>query len=439
MKRIISLVIVCFLVLTGCMPNNLKVEKEQPESQTSVPTAEAEPISTALPILTPSASEDLPVVEEENWENVGGETPSVIAETEEFIPVFADLGAPETLNYVEDTVYSTLISDLNSEKYIVESVQSIYISQEYLEELAFNSKSNIYFGYTLDELEEQFKGERFIFTLGEDGKTVVREFSPYDDTYDIIIRNAAIGTGVILVCVVITVVSKAAGATAFSAVFAASAKAGSIAAVADGLVSGVTTGVITNMETGNKEQALKEGALSASEGFKWGAIIGAITGGAEKAIALKGATKGGLTMNQVAKIQQESKLPLDFIKNFHSMDEYNVYKSAGLVAKKINGKWAYVQNIDWDYIGDAADGRTNAQRVMEGLSPLGPDGKAYELHHVGQKGDSPLAILTNAQHKKNHGTLHANLSESNVDHGYAWKKTVREFWQQLLKESGKGV
>ena len=425
MKKIISIILVCLFVFTGCAPKNVVPAESQ--TSTPAPTVETEP--------TPEPTEEPPAANIKQEEEDSPIMPAVEVE----VPSFTDLGSSEAMDYVEETVYTTLVTELNSENYVVESVNAVYVSQEYLDELAFNSKSNMYFGFTLDELEEQFNGDRFIFTLGDDGTTVAREFSPYDDTYDKIVRNAAIGTGVILVCVVITVVSKAAGATAFSAVFAASAKAGSIAAVADGLISGVTTGVITNMETGNKEQALKEGALSASEGFKWGAIIGTITGGAEKAIALKGATKGGLTMNQVAKIQQESKLPLDFIKNFHSMDEYNVYKSAGLAAKKINGKWAYVQNVDWDYIGDAADGRTNAQRVLDGLSPLGPDGKAYELHHVGQKGDSPLAILTNAQHKTNHGTLHANFSASEVDHGYAWTKTVREFWQQLLKESGKAM
>lgn len=59
------------------------------------------------------------------------------------------------------------MSDLDSSDYFVENVQAVYISQEYLDELAFNSQENVYFGYTLSELNAQFQGEKYIFTLGE--------------------------------------------------------------------------------------------------------------------------------------------------------------------------------------------------------------------------------------------------------------------------------
>jgi hypothetical protein len=64
---------------------------------------------------------------------------------------------------------------LDSEDYFVENVSAVYVSKEYLEELAFNSQSNIYFGCTLAELNELFQGSRYVFTLGEDGTTTVRE------------------------------------------------------------------------------------------------------------------------------------------------------------------------------------------------------------------------------------------------------------------------
>ena len=44
--------------------------------------------------------------------------------------------------------------------------------KEYLDELAFNSQENVYFGYTLSELNAQFQGEKYIFTLGENNETV---------------------------------------------------------------------------------------------------------------------------------------------------------------------------------------------------------------------------------------------------------------------------
>lgn len=61
------------------------------------------------------------------------------------------------------------------------TLSAVYISKEYLDEVAFNSQSNVYFGYTLAELDEVFQGTRYIFTLGDDGNTTVRELQAIDD------------------------------------------------------------------------------------------------------------------------------------------------------------------------------------------------------------------------------------------------------------------
>ena len=74
-------------------------------------------------------------------------------------------------------------------------------------------------------------------------------------------------------------------------------------------------------------EALEAAALSGSEGYKWGAIIGSITGGTKEAFVLNAATKNGLTMSEAAIIQRESGLPMDVITQFHSMDEYLVYNA----------------------------------------------------------------------------------------------------------------
>ena len=363
-------------------------------------------------------------------------TNDTVVETVEF----KNLNDPSLLDYVEETVYSDLVLQLNSENYLVENVQAIYISKEYIDELSYNSQSNIYFGYTLAELDAFFQDTRYVFTLGEDGQTTVKPFESYDESYERMIKNVAIGTGVILVCVTVSIVSRAAGAAAVSMVFAASAKTGTICALSSGVISGVTSGVVTGIETKDFEAALKAAAVDGSEGFKWGAIGGSLTGGLEKTAALYGATRNGLTMNQAALIQQESKLPLEFIKNFHSMDEYNALKNAGLTLSKVNGKMALTQKIDWDFVGDIEDGRTNAQRVLDGLAPLDSTGASYELHHIGQMSDSPLAILTSSQHKGNYSILHANTggSASNIDRTL-FEKQKREFWRSLLEMSQGGA
>lgn len=203
--------------------------------------------------------------------------PGCIAETNNVS--FASLNNPKLLDYIRDEVYAELVANLDGEDYIVDDITAVYISQEYLEELEFNSQVNIYFGYTLAEVQAQFKDEKYVFTLGDNNETVVEKWEAYDDTYQRVLRNVAIGTGVILVCVTVSVATAGVGLTTTSLVFAASAKTGTIAALSGGLFGGVSAGVIKGVQTGDINEAVIEAALKGSEAFKWGAITGAVTGG----------------------------------------------------------------------------------------------------------------------------------------------------------------
>ena len=355
---------------------------------------------------------------------------------------FSGMNDPNLLRYTEDAIYENLVATLDSDEYFVENVSAVYISQEYIDELAYNSQANIYFGYTLQELAEQFQGKKYIFTLGDDGSTIVTEFEEYDDTYDRALKNVAIGTGVILVCVTVSLVSAGLGAPAVSMIFSVAAQSGTKMALSGGIMGGVAAGIVTGVQTGDMEEALKSAALVGSESFKWGAITGVISGGASEAIALKGATRSGLTMNEAATIQRESKYPLDVIKQFKSMDQYEICKNAGLYPVTVNGKTSLVRAIDLDYVDDF--GRTNLQRMKEGLAAIDPDsGLPYELHHIGQKTDSTLAILTKAEHMQggNNSIWHEFGSASEV-HNAAnealWNRQRQTFWRQLatLLEGG---
>ena len=355
---------------------------------------------------------------------------------------FSGMNDPNLLRYTEDTIYENLVATLDSDEYFVENVSAVYISQEYIDELAFNSQANIYFGYTLQELAEQFQGKKYIFTLGDDGSTIVTEFEEYDDTYDRALKNVAIGTGVILVCVTVSLVSAGLGAPAVSMIFSVAAQSGTKMALSGGIMGGVAAGIVTGVQTGDMDEALKAAALAGSEGSKWGAISGALAGGASETIALKGATRSGLTMNEAATIQRESKYPLDVIKQFKSMDQYEICKNAGLYPVTVNGKTSLVRAIDLDYVDDF--GRTNLQRMKEGLAAIDPDsGLPYELHHIGQKTDSTLAILTKAEHMQggNNSIWHEFGSASEV-HSAAnealWNRQRQTYWRQLatLLEGG---
>lgn len=355
---------------------------------------------------------------------------------------FSEMSDPNLLRYTEDTIYESLVSALDSEEYFVENVSAIYISQEYIDELAYNSQANIYFGYTLQELAEQFQGKKYVFTLGDDGSTIVTEFEDYDDTYDRALKNVAIGTGVILVCVTVSVVTGGLGAPAVSMIFAASAKTGTIMALSGGAMGCISAGIVTGMQTGDMDEALKAAALAGSEGYKWGAISGAVSGGIGQTIALKGATMNGLTMNEAAAIQRESKYPLDVIKQFKSMEQYEICRDAGLKAVTVNGKTSLVRAIDLDYVDEL--GRTNLQRMKQGLAAIDPNsGVSYELHHIGQKTESTLAILTKAEHMQggNNAIWHEFGVASEVHSASTqsmWLTQKQTYWKQLavLMEGG---
>ncbi|MBR3927792.1 MAG: HNH/ENDO VII family nuclease [Clostridia bacterium] len=341
---------------------------------------------------------------------------------------FSGMEDPNLVRYTEDVVYDTLVTELNSEEYFVENVSAVYISKEYLEEVEYNSQENIYFGYKLSDILECFQGTKYVFTLGDNEQTIVTEFEEYvDTTYEQILRNVAIGTGVILVCVTVSVVSAGVGAPAISMIFAASAKTGTVMALSNGLIGGVSAGIVKGIETGNMEQALKAAELAGSEHFMWGSISGVITGGTVETIALKGATMSGLTMNEAALIQKESGYPVELIKQFRNYKEYLVYKDAGLTKQIVAGKTALVQKINLDLVDES--GRTNLQRMQEGLAALDLDGTPFELHHIGQKSKASLAMLSQKQHDSK-GLHIQQLSE--IDRA-KFNKQKKEFWRSLAK------
>ena len=342
---------------------------------------------------------------------------------------------------IENQVYRQTIDTVGDNYYVTE-VKVQYYSKEYLEEVDYNSKENVFFGYTLSDLDKSFGTGSYVFTLGEDGQTTVEAFKPYDDTTDKLVRNVAIGTGVIVVCVGVSVVSGGVGAPVVASVFAASAKGAAIGAfsgaIVDGTVGGITTAVATN---GDKDAIIKSIKEEAGEGFKWGAIIGGVTGGVSKAASIKKATSAGLKAREAVAIQKEAKWSTKIIKRIKSVDEYKVYKKAGLVEKTVNGKKALVLKnpkkiIKLKYKSNL-NGKmvTNAQRMQKGLPPLeAKTGQAIELHHVGQTDSSPLAILTKSQHGgKNDIILHVKNKPSQINRPYFEKVVKPDFWKNYYK------
>ena len=387
MKRIVVLTIVLSIILSGCGTSTQKTTSKQIETITNQ--------------------------EEVTIEN-------------------KDYSSSTVLSDIENQVYKDAIETLDN-NYYVQDVKAVYLSDEYLKEVNYNSQENIFFGYKLSDLDKEFAGKKYVFTLGSDGKTTVEVFKPYDDTNEKMIRNVAIGMGVILVCVTVCVVTGGAGAPVVATVFAASAKAAAVGAISGAVIDGTIGGVTTAIKTdGDKDEIVKSIKKDASEGFAVGAVTGAITGGISKAMSIKKATSAGLKAKNAVAIQKESKWSSETISNIRSMDEYRVLKGSKEVT--INGKKALVKNVNLKYKSNL-NGKfvTNAQRMKKGYAPIEPKtGKPYELHHVGQENDSALAVITNREHNKYYKVLHDNRKVSAIDRK-RFRVVRKNFWKAYVK------
>ena len=425
MRKVIAVLLSLVLTLTGCAsstahePDNL-ASAEFTASDTSETVASIDELIEDTEEMASETTSEA--------ENIAGTASDTIERSSQDVS-FKGLDDSNLLRYYEDTVYSDLVSQLGSDGYFVENVEAVYVSEEYIEELSYNSQSNIYFGYTLDELDNMFQGSRYVFTVDGDGKTTVKEMETFkDDSAQKMMENVAIGGGVILLCVTVSVVSGGLGAPAVSMIFMASAKTGTAFALSSAVIGGVAAAITTGYETSDVEQALESGAYAASEGFKWGAISGAVIGGVSEGTALYGAAKQtNFTMNEYAKIQQETGYPLDVIKEFHDMEEYQVFKDANLKSTMVGNKSALVKT-DIDLTKIDGKGRTNLERMQQGLAPQDSNGISYELHHVGQKKDGTLAILTQSEH--DNPAIHGFLERTEAHAaGTNWDAERQAFWR----------
>lgn len=135
-----------------------------------------------------------------------------------------------------------------------------------------------------------------------------------------------------------------------------------------------------------------------------------------------------LTSEDRIKIKEVTGWSSEIVNSIKTKEEYEIYRKAGLREEIINGKPCLVRSdINWDQ--KDVMGRTNKERAEQGLPPLDKNGKAIELHHIGQKNDSPLAELTQEEHrgKGNDVILHQKNKESEIDRG-AFARERSEHW-----------
>lgn len=261
--------------------------------------------------------------------------------------------------------------------------------------------------------------------LRDAAKNCVKEFK--DDVYMKAMEDVIIGSGVILICVTVSIVT-APAEPALSMMFAASAVSGKAFALECGVISFLSATIVKGYETESLEQAFKAGVEAGGEGFKWGAITGVTTGGISEGTALYGASRQtNFTMNQYARIQQETGYPLDVIKEFHNTEEYQVFKNAHLQSTMVGNKSALIKS-DIDLYRIDSKGRTNLERMKQGLAPQDSNGVSYELHHVGQRKDGTLAILSQSEH--DNPAIHGFLERTEAHAaGTNWDAERQAFWK----------
>lgn len=132
--------------------------------------------------------------------------------------------------------------------------------------------------------------------------------------------------------------------------------------------------------------------------------------------------KEGLTDKEKIAIKKETGWSDEIIDCIKDMEQYEIYKKADLVEAEVNGRECLVKReLDLDYVSEKTiddehpDGISNRDLMKEGNSPYdAKTGEKIELHHMGQKYDSPFAELCeNSEHGDGkHGILHNLEGES---------------------------
>ena len=144
----------------------------------------------------------------------------------------------------------------------------------------------------------------------------------------------------------------------------------------------------------------------------------------------------------------------EVLDSIRSVQEIEIYKEANLQEGFVNDK-PCLQNpeIDWEQrtpivldsdVAALSSGElpfgfgqldglfsvSNKERAMQGMAPLDSKGQAFELHHVGQRMDSPLAELTTEQHRGagNDTVLHEKTAPSQIDRG-VFQTERMDYWK----------
>lgn len=143
----------------------------------------------------------------------------------------------------------------------------------------------------------------------------------------------------------------------------------------------------------------------------------------------------GLTDTEKANLKEETGWSDEVVNSMRSPEEAAIYKNANLKEAEIDGRPCLIRE---DIPMDQKDefGRTNRQRMENGNAPLTASGETVELHHIGQRQDSPLAELTTQEHrgKGNDAVMHDKNVQSEIDRS-AFATERKHHWESRAESA----
>ena len=293
-------------------------------------------------------------------------------------------------------------------------------------------------------------------------------YPPYDDApkegefdWDGFTRNLAIGLGVVAVCAIGAAIS-------IATLGAGSILAGAFIGAGIGALSTTAMKAGEEISTGNvrsAKEAFRDVGISAASGFVTGAfgakfprahrlaegvVDTAVSAGERLAYAVfddsmswdekwayafdpgqmvadfvTGVVIGEILDGIMAATQ--NKLRSIFANNDAAMREA---LGSGKKTVVVNGKTVTMDNSIFDPNFVDRQGRTNIQRMEQGLAPIGTDGKSINIHHIDQTNNGPVMEIMATEHQQNYSKLHTNIgqapSQINRSEFNSWR---RGYWE----------
>ena len=155
-----------------------------------------------------------------------------------------------------------------------------------------------------------------------------------------------------------------------------------------------------------------------------------------------------MTTEEYNRVRHKSGWSDRILQYIDSEDEAQIYIRAGLKEAIVGARPALIRtDIDWSAFNcrkewlktkladwDKWKDYNNADLIGEGYPPRDSNGDPYELHHIGQRQDSPFAELTWAEHmgEGNNTILHRMGEYSVIDRGQFDDEKSR-YWQDRFK------